>query len=155
MRVRGYWLMAMVLLLAAGIAHARDVSDVELTDIDGQAHAISDYEGKWVIVNFWATWCPPCLEEIPELVMFHDTHSDDDAVVWGVNLEKAGTEKLRAFVDEQFVSYPVFPMDPKGNTPFGRVPALPTTFVVNPRGEVVSRKVGIVSEQWLESVIRD
>jgi len=153
MAIRNFWLAGLFVLLMAGTAQARDVSDVELTDIDGKVHAISDYEGKWVIVNFWATWCPPCLEEIPELVMFHDEHADQNAVVWGVNLERADEQKLRGFIDQQFVSYPVFPLDPKKGNPFGNVPALPTTFVINPEGQLVQRKIGLVDTTWLESAI--
>ncbi len=58
------------------------------TDLEGQSANLSDYRGRWVVANYWATWCPPCREEIPDLVLFHDQHKDRDAVVIGFNMEE-------------------------------------------------------------------
>ena len=79
-------LLVVFVLLFAGPAMAEPV-EYSLPDLDGKMHSLADYRGKWVIVNYWATWCPPCQEEIPDLVNFHDSHKDDDAVVLGINLE--------------------------------------------------------------------
>ena len=65
-----------------------------MPDLSGKMRSLEDYRGKWVIVNYWATWCPPCQEEIPDLVDFHDSHKDTDAVVLGVNFEDIGTVKV-------------------------------------------------------------
>lgn len=125
------------------------------TDINGKVHQLSDYKGKWVIVNYWATWCPPCLDEIPELVEFHEQHRDKDAVVLGVNLEEISTAELKNFVDQYFISYPVLTAEQTMSTPFGNIYGLPTTFLVSPDGEVLASKTGGVTQQDLEASIRE
>jgi peroxiredoxin len=140
------------LLLLTGGAAANP--DFTLLDLDGKTHRLSDYRGKWVVVNYWATWCPPCLEEIPELVDFHDRHKDLDAVVLGVNMEQVTLDKLRQFVEEYFISYPVLPGTPSMAT-VGPVRGLPTTYLVAPDGRVVARQVGGITAAGIETFINN
>jgi len=140
----------MVLFAVTGVAEPVDYS---LPDVNGKKHSLADYRGKWVIVNYWATWCPPCQEEIPDLVEFHDRHKDDDAVVIGINFEDIGEEQLSAFVDSFLISYPVLRSEPLAVTPLGAVPGLPTTFIVAPDGSPVARQVGPVTGKQLEDYI--
>lgn len=140
--------LAVVLGLIAGVANA--AVDFALKDLDGATHKLSDYRGQWVIVNYWATWCPPCVEEMPELVFFHDKHKGK-AVVIGVNMDEAPIAKVRDFVDEHFISYPIWQGEPGSDSPLGSVPGLPTTFLVSPTGEVIERKIGRVDQAFLEA----
>lgn len=142
--------LAMLLVCTVGIGMAADSVDFSLADLNGKVHKLSDYRGKWVVVNYWATWCPPCLEEIPELETFHEGHKDKDAVVLGVALDSVSREKLLAFVNDQFMSYPVFPDKPRRSTPLGPIPGMPTTYVVSPEGEVVAWQVGGITREILE-----
>lgn len=138
--------------LFAGAASAEPV-DYSLPDLQGNTHSIADYKGKWVIVNYWATWCPPCQEEIPDLVDFHDRHKDHDAVVLGVNFEDVGKEQLSSFVDSFLISYPILLSEPLASTPLGMIPGLPTTFIIAPDGSPVARQVGPVTGKQLEEYI--
>jgi len=142
--------IVVMLLLCFSTAFARSV-DFSYPDLDGKTHRLSDYRGKWVVVNYWATWCPPCLEELPELEIFHDAHKDRDALVLGLNMEDIGLQKLRDFVEEQFLSYPVLRVGSHPDLPLGRVPGLPTTFLVSPEGEVVARQVGPIDGKTIEA----
>lgn len=118
----------------------------------GEAHRLSDYRGKWVVVNYWATWCPPCLEEIPELVHFHETHREKDAVVLGVNMETLPAARLAQFIENNFITYPVG--ENKGDQQMlGNLRGLPTTYLVSPEGEVVKRVLGRVTSDELEKAI--
>lgn len=145
-------ILLLVLLLLCGGAVANP--DFTLLDLDGKPHRLSDYRGKWVVVNYWATWCPPCLEEIPELVDFHDRHKNQDAVVLGVNMEQVSMDKLRQFVEENFVSYPVLPGSSSMST-VGPVQGLPTTYLVAPDGRLVARQVGGVTAAGIETFIKN
>lgn len=143
-------LFALLLITAGAIADP----DFTLQDIDGKQHRLSDYRGKWVVVNYWATWCPPCREEIPELVEFHERHKDHDAVVLGINMEQVAIEDLRQFVEENFISYPVLPGSSAMAT-VGPVRGLPTTYLVAPDGRLVARQVGGVTAAGIESFIEN
>lgn len=148
--LRGLGIITLSLL---SFAVAADTVDFELKGLDGKSYRLSDYRGKWVLVNYWATWCPPCREELPELEVFHNNHKDNDAVVLGVAMERIEIPRLKAFVDEQFLSYPILITEPAARTELGRVPGLPTSFLVNPKGELVARQVGPLTLKDLESFI--
>ena len=147
------WVAVVVLGASLGIARAAE-GDFTLTDAAGVSHDLKEYRGKWVVVNFWATWCPRCLEEIPGLIAFHTKHKDHDAVVVGVDYEDIGDEQLSRFVKKFAISYPVLRADPDESQVFGELPALPTTFLINPQGERVARQVGPITAAGLESYIR-
>ncbi len=132
----------------------RRVVTMVLTDLQGVEHSLADYRGKWVIVNYWATWCPPCLEEIPELVQFHNEHKGNNAVVWGVNREDIPLTELKRFVAKQRINYPLFQVPADSMSPLGPVLGIPTTYLVSPKGEVVARHVGLVSAQKLEEFLQ-
>lgn len=130
--------------------------DIKFISLDGQESLLSDYKGKWVIVNLWATWCPPCLVEIPDLVMFHEEHKDKDAIVIGVNYEANDVKKVKAFAESQMINYPIVRFEGKvdGRTsPFGPLQGLPTTYMVAPDGSVVAARTGMVDQKMLESFI--
>lgn len=153
-RVR-LFLMGFLLVPAMAFAGGIQFSS---QDMSGNEHKLSDYKGKWVIVNYWATWCPPCLEEIPELIEFHEEHTktntEIDALVLGVNYENVDDMYLQTFIDEYFISYPILKADLSRTPPFGRVHGLPTTFVISPEGKLVETKIGTVDMEWLEDVIK-
>jgi thiol-disulfide isomerase/thioredoxin len=105
------------------------------------------------VVNYWATWCPPCQEEIPELVDFHERHKDGDAVVIGVNFEDIGADQLKSFVESYLITYPVLRSEPLPATPLGPIPGLPTTYIIAPDGAPVARQVGPVTGEHLDNYI--
>lgn len=126
---------------------------LSLPDLNGKQVKVSDFKGKWVIVNYWATWCPPCAVEIPELNAFHIKHHLKDAVVLGVNIEKDDLEYVKEFSDEFKISYPVLVTDNALSTPYGNIQALPTTFIINKQGKRVKTIVGAVTLERLEKII--
>jgi len=126
---------------------------LSLPNLKGKQINISDYKGKWVIVNYWATWCPPCAVEIPELNAFHTKHHLTDAVVLGVNIEKEDLEYVKEFAKEFKISYPVLIADSAVFTPYGTLQALPTTFIVDKSGKLVKTIIGMVTEERLDEII--
>lgn len=150
--------LGILLLSHAYSAAYAGQNDFSLKDLQGKTHTLEDYRGKWIIVNYWATWCPPCLDEIPDLVDFHERHKDKDAVVLGVNYEDIPAERLKQFVEDYFISYPILPMG-KGVKPaqalLGPVPGMPTTYMVSPEGKVTARNVGPLTSSMIEKFITE
>ena len=143
-------ILSTLLLLTASQVRA---VDYELPDVDGQMQSLDQYQGKWVIVNYWATWCGTCMKELPDLVALHEDNKDKDIVVVGVNFESIGNDQLKVFVAEQSIPYLVLRSEPVPVTALGKVPALPTTYIIDPDGKVVAGEVGLVSRQNLEDYI--
>ena len=140
-------------LLVFSFSAQAEPAEFMLPDMKDKQHKLSDYRGKWVVVNYWATWCPPCLTEIPELVEFHEDHKDKDAVVLGVNFEDIGLEGLKRFSEEYFMNYPVLRTKPSGSSALGVIPGLPTTYIVSPKGEIIARQVGPVTAKSIADFI--
>lgn len=146
------WLLSVASVMTA-MADGKIV--FSLPDTQGKVHTLSQYAGKWVVVNYWATSCPPCIKEIPQLMAFHEKHKDHDAVVLGVDFEDISLPWLKDFMDSMSMSYPVLRADPSRQvTPFGVVIGLPTTFIVSPAGELLAHQVGAVTAADLEAFIR-
>ena len=130
--------------------------DMPLIDTHGNKVNLSSYQGKWVVVNYWATWCPPCIIEMPELQAFHDRHATtDDAMVIGINTELIGKQQLLNFLEDYFITYPIFVSKPVQQSELGLIPGLPTTFLVTPQGKVVARQVGPVTQEMIEQFIQN
>ena len=140
--------MLLLLPLAVATSTARAEShlvDFSLPDADGRIHRLSDHRGKWVVINFWATWCGPCMVEIPELMRFHERRKDHDAIVIGVNFEEIDTPDLVKFIAEMDINYLVVRAGDKPILPFEPLKGLPSTFFVDPHGELVASHVGPVT----------
>ncbi len=146
------WFILFVPLLLLMVSPARAV-DYELPDVDGQVQSLDQYKGKWVVVNYWATWCGTCMKELPDLVSLHQGNKDNDIVVVGINFESIAPERLKTFVAKHSIPYTVLRTEPVPRTPLGSVPALPTTYIIDPTGKVVAGEIGIVTREDLEDYI--
>jgi thiol-disulfide isomerase/thioredoxin len=149
--IRRGWLLALFLACSSPSLAA----DFVLEDIQGRTHRLADYRGKWVLVNFWATWCPPCLSEIPELVSLHDAHKDKDLMVIGIAMQSGSRKIVADFALAHDISYPVVLGDFKSAKQIGAVDVLPSSFLYNPRGEQVSYQAGAVTRAAIETYIKN
>ena len=137
------------LLLWVGTGFAAE--KFTLTDADGKSHSLAGYRGKWVIVNFWATWCPPCLEEIPDLVAIKEARKDVEVI--GIAMEFQDAKQVIQFADGMFVNYPIVLGDRKVSNSIGQVDGLPTTFIYDPQGKLAERHVGKITRKQIERII--
>ena len=126
--------------------------DFTLMDLDGNAISLSDFNGKVLILNFWATWCPPCREEIPDFVEVYNEYESKDVQFIGVSNEDIST--LRSFVDDYNISYPILIDDANIMGKWG-ISAIPTTFVFDKDGQIISKSVGAMTRDQLVNIIED
>ena len=125
--------------------------DFTLTTLEGAPATLSDYRGQWVILNFWATWCPPCVEEMPYL---NQLAAERDLVVLGVNFNE-DRERVAAFVAEQGIDFPILLAPDEITLLFYGVRGLPRTFVIAPDGALAHTAIGALRpaefSAWLDA----
>lgn len=143
-------LLGLCLVLVMAGAYGEGFS---VTDTQGKVHRLEDYKGKWLLVNFWATWCPPCLKEMPDLVALHDAHKGKDLEVLGIAMDYQDPHYVVQFADSMLVSYPIVLGSPKIASQFGPIPGLPTTYLYNPQGKMVAYNVGALTREAVEGYI--
>lgn len=135
------------------ISHAsagdNELVDFQLLDLSGQKHALSDYRGRWVIINFWATWCGPCIKEIPELVELQRKYRTTVQVL-GINFEQSTTNNIRRYGNQLDINYPILRITDEPLVPFEPLKGLPTTFIVSPEGKISHRHLGPMSYEQLK-----
>ncbi|OQX16242.1 MAG: alkyl hydroperoxide reductase [Thiothrix lacustris] len=137
---------------AAG-TEVQKVQNFSFTDVDGQAHQFSEYQGKWVIVNYWATFCGPCVAEIPALNSVAKRFKDE-AVVLGMEAGEASSEDLKQFMAQKKIAYPIIPTQDSTMFALGLVYGVPTTFIVNPKGEIVDTHMGAITSAMLQNYLK-
>jgi cytochrome c biogenesis protein CcmG, thiol:disulfide interchange protein DsbE len=137
----------------SSLAEGDSAPEASLPTLDGSAtESLADYEGKWVLVNFWASWCDPCRDESPALQKFHEKHESDAFTVLGIN-QRDLTEDAEAFIDEYGLTYPQL-RDAEGEQvdPFGMT-GLPESFLIDPAGNVAIVRRGPVDAEYLDAYV--
>lgn len=127
-------------------------ADFTLTDTSGTTIKLSDYRGNWVVVNFWATWCATCAEEIPRLIDFQKRYPGIRLL--GINFEQQTAKGLRPFLSQFQLNYPQLLLRYTTLSPFEPLKGLPTTAIVNPQGNMVSKYTGPITVEMLEAFFR-
>ena len=153
-------LLAAVALACPGLALAESKSPYETTEpveftlqqLGGGEVSLGDYQGQWVVVNYWATWCAPCRKEMPELSALHDQR--EDVVVLGLAYEDVEENDFEDFLQESPVSYPILLVDVYDPPqPFGAPRVLPTTIILDQQGRAVKSFLGPVTGEAIERFI--
>ena len=148
-------LTALFLLTAASLANATEqVKDFSFKDINGKTHKLSDYRGKWVIANYWATYCGPCIAELPALTKIAGQFKDK-AVVLGMEAGETPTDELKQFVAQKKLNYTVVPTQDSTMYSMGLLYGVPTTFIVDPQGNIVDTHMGAITTAQLQSYMRN
>ena len=141
--------------LAAPAPAAKMVAPrLQLQSIEGKTVRLSDYKGKVVVLNFWATWCPPCREEIPDLVSLQKQYAARGVVVLGVSMDEGGPAKVARFAKKYGINYPVVMGDEKTSENFGGIQVLPTTFIIDREGNIVDGLQGGADRAGFEEKIK-
>lgn len=139
---------------AAGVASASAASPrIELTALDGAPVTSESLRGHVVLINFWATWCPPCRVEMPGFQRVYDRFRDDGFVMLGVSMD-GGTEGVRRFLAERHITYPVAMATPATVRDFGGVRLLPTSYLIDRDGRIRNEVSGMFASVALEQAVR-
>lgn len=149
------FLFSLLFLVSCDFSNSTLVDDNRgkaLVTITGEPWRFSDYKGKWIVVNYWASWCKPCITEVPELDAFYQAHKDKDAMVLGVNYDFTTAEETALLAKKYGMTYPVLTsdQDPRDQLGIEPVMVLPTTFIINPEGKVVATLMGEQTQHTLE-----
>lgn len=125
---------------------------LELKTLDGKDFSLADHRGQWVVVNYWATWCGPCLKEMPDLSALHQRRKD--LTVIGLAFEDTDAATLSTFLENHPVSYPIAQVDPfQPPLDFAAPRGLPLTYVIDPQGVLREEFLGPVTGEGLERAI--
>lgn len=127
--------------------------DFALKDVNGATVRLSDYRGKVVLLNFWATWCGPCKIEIPWFIEFEQKHKDRGFAVLGISMDDGGWEVVRPFLARMKVNYRTLMGDETVAELYGGVASLPTSFLIDREGRIASAHLGLVSKSVYENEI--
>ena len=136
--------MLLSAVLGSALAQALDFS---LPGLNQQPVRLADFRGRWVIVNFWASWCSPCLLEMPELQEFYEKNRNRATVV-GINFENLGPNEVRVFTDQLAVTFPIA-LSGGNPIPGFDLKGLPTPFLISPAGKLVDSHLGSVNATML------
>lgn len=129
--------------------------DFALKSVDGKVVKLSDYKGKIIILDFWATWCPPCRKGIPDLISIQNEYKND-VVIIGVSLDGDKTIKdVPDFIKQYGINYPIVYGDEKIVTAYGGIQAIPTAFVIDKKGNIIDQHVGLVDKSIYVNKIKE
>ena len=151
---------AMTLLFGSCSSEAPNFSqgttfDLEGVDAEGKTIELQDLQGKVVVINFWASWCPPCRSEIPGLIEVYRKYRPKGLEIVGISLDRDGWKKVSPLVRELNIVYPVVMGDNDVANAYGGIRAIPTTIIIDRNGKIVDRVVGFLDRQKFEDEIRE
>jgi cytochrome c biogenesis protein CcmG/thiol:disulfide interchange protein DsbE len=151
-----------LLLFLASCSHPRELKsegqrqkapNFTLKDADGNPVNLTDYRGKVVLVNFWATWCGPCEVEIPWFVEFEQKYKDQGFAVLGLSMDDDGWKAVRPYIASHKINYRVMIASEVVSQQFGDIDALPTSFVLDRQGRIATNHVGLVDKRDYQNEI--
>lgn len=151
MKLLRFLLIAMLLSFSS-LATAQQVNDFSFKDINGKQHRFSDYRGQWVIVNYWSTYCPPCIVEIPALKRIAAQYRGKVTVL-GMDAGETANNEMKQFIRQRGINYTVVPTQDSSMFALGLIYGVPTTFIVSPQGKIVDTHMGAITVQQMQRYV--
>jgi peroxiredoxin len=125
-----------------------------IKSLDGKQVSLADYKGKAVVVNFWATWCEACRQEMPWLAELREKYTAQGLEVLGLVTDRASPEKIASTVRSYGVRYPILYCNHSTAQAYGGLPELPISFFIDRHGKIIAKMTGAVSKQEIETKIK-
>lgn len=150
------FVLVAVLALQTGCTKSKQTdtaADFTLQDMSGKSVKLSDYKGKVVLLEFWATWCPPCRATVPGLEKLHNNYKDKGLVVLAVSMDEGGWDEVKSFISEHRITYAVL----KGTDDVAaqyQVRSIPLILILNKEGRISKRYLGAGGDEDLEQDIK-
>ncbi|NQV50654.1 MAG: TlpA family protein disulfide reductase [Candidatus Marinimicrobia bacterium] len=141
-----------LLMIGTTSVEAQEAPNFTLTDLNGQKVSLSDFKGKVIIVDFWATWCGPCKMEIPSFIKLQEDYKDD-VVILGISLDQSGPKAVVPFAKKMNINYPIVYGDGSVVQAYGGVRGIPTTFVIDRDFNIQRKYVGYTDHKVFEKDI--
>ena len=147
---------SLIILNGCGKGADASLPDAPQFSIQGgdKSYSLNDFKGKMVILNFWATWCPPCKKEIPSFIELQEKYADKGLVILGVSMDQGGWIVTKEFSDEWQINYPIAMANRDMLSKYGNPRSIPTTFIITPKGKIANQLVGYRPKDVWESEIK-
>lgn len=132
-------------------AESLQAPEFALKDLNGNTITLSSLKGKVVFLNLWATWCPPCVREIPDFIEIYTEYKDKGLEIIGISVDNEGKAKVLKFVEEKKINYPVVMYTTQFIRDYMPGNAIPVTFIIDSKGKIRYKKIGLTNKAFLES----
>ena len=132
----------------------RSAPGFTLPRVDGGSLSLSDFKEKVIILDFWATWCSPCIREIPNFIDLYDKYKDKGLVIIGISVDRGGINNVRSFCEDIGINYPVVMASEGVQQRYGGIRAIPTTFIIDRNGIIVNKHLGYTPPETFEAEIK-
>lgn len=137
-----------------GQSSSSPAPDFALPDLEGKTVRLSDFKGKVIILDFWATWCPPCVHEIPHFIELYEQYKESGFQMIGIAIQSGSESNIRQFVEKHGINYLILMGNREITREYGNINAIPTTFLIDRQGRIVQKYIGYRDKEVFENQLK-
>ncbi|MFZ1978526.1 MAG: TlpA disulfide reductase family protein [Bacteroidota bacterium] len=136
------------------LAQQTKAPNFSLKTSDGKTIELSKFKGKAVVLNFWATWCPPCKQEIPDLIQVYKKYKERGLIIIGISIDQEGWDIVKPFIKETKIPYPVVLGNQDVVQDYGNFDGIPATFFIDSNGIIIDHQIGMLTKEIFETKVK-